>query len=641
MKASPRCILIAGLFERDEDEKNLQEASESTLIQLDCIKKAWGDGLFLVGDGIRAVTQEEISDALKHSGHFTQIIYWGHGSIEEWGHEDIEGKIYFIDILDKPIETSLLLKKDKNALGIRYIFSCNSSVERYYLKEGEFTVSASGAKHSILSPMNAEEIGNFGIFCKTCGFLPNVFDTFEYYLLTSPETKVISGLLNGKEVFFKTSAEKQLIGSEEEIKRDRLFKLKAFRHEFRIKILGHNEKDFQPMETCLTPEVLTRYRELDMFVKLNRSDHYSEKRLLRDFTTYFKHEGNPNAILADGLSFLLTIDKKHYSWAVPLLIENGIDINHQQSGGISFLSYLCGQEPHYRSIKLLAGLKNIDVDIQGNDGSTPLHLACIYENESLVKLLLPKAKPNIQDKEGCAPLHWAVSDGTIDTLSTLLGMMDINVNIKDNKGSTPLHLAAEEENRKAVKLLDQYHAEVDIQDLERRTPLHLAVKHQKTPVAMYLLDEMDASPNIQDNEGRSPLHIACERGNPVMVKLLLKHGAKLETRAYDGAFTPLMLAAMHGHEDVVDALLEAITDRKLLKQKAVKSEKNLLRVAHEGKTAAEIADTYGYTSIAEKIEQRLNALKHSSRIQEILVKGKNSTRGSSGKAPGDDDDKYR
>ena len=63
-------------------------------------------------------------------------------------------------------------------------------------------------------------------------------------------------------------------------------------------------------------------------------------------------------------------------------------------------------------------------------------------NESLCRLLLEqKADVNIQDNNGYTPLHWCASIGN-EKLCRLLVEHNASVNIQDNLGYTPLHWCA-------------------------------------------------------------------------------------------------------------------------------------------------------------------------------------------------------
>jgi len=68
--------------------------------------------------------------------------------------------------------------------------------------------------------------------------------------------------------------------------------------------------------------------------------------------------------------------------------------------------------------------------------------------------------------------------------------------------------------------------------------------------------------------GWSPLHYAATGGSVAVVKALLAHGATLDARSPNGS-TPLMMAAKYGSEDAVDALLAAGADPRLRNELAM------------------------------------------------------------------------
>jgi ankyrin repeat protein len=105
-------------------------------------------------------------------------------------------------------------------------------------------------------------------------------------------------------------------------------------------------------------------------------------------------------------------------------------------------------------------------------------------------------------------------------------------NIRDKYGATPLHYAAALDYPKIVELLHKK----DLSDYDA-TPLQAAAEFNYPEVAELLL-EHGANPNIQDNDGDTPLHLAALRDYCEVVKLLLDHGADPTIRDNEGR-TPL------------------------------------------------------------------------------------------------------
>jgi len=79
------------------------------------------------------------------------------------------------------------------------------------------------------------------------------------------------------------------------------------------------------------------------------------------------------------------------------------------------------------------------------------------------------------------------------------------------------------------------------------------------PEAIAVLLERGADPNRTNLHGHAPLCGAARRGDLRSTRLLLAHGARVDHAGDDGR-TPLMLAVMFDHAEVVGVLLEAGAD---------------------------------------------------------------------------------
>ncbi|MES2273143.1 MAG: ankyrin repeat domain-containing protein [Chlamydiota bacterium] len=70
--------------------------------------------------------------------------------------------------------------------------------------------------------------------------------------------------------------------------------------------------------------------------------------------------------------------------------------------------------------------------------------------------------------------------------------------------------------------------------------------------------ENRADPNsLSDDQDKYVLHIAAEKGNPLIVKELLNHGARVGMRSWKWRDTPLHRACVFGHADVAQELIKA------------------------------------------------------------------------------------
>ena len=100
-----------------------------------------------------------------------------------------------------------------------------------------------------------------------------------------------------------------------------------------------------------------------------------------------------------------------------------------------------------------------------------------------------------------------------------------------------------------AKTLLEHGASVnDSVNVDGNTPLDLAAKSETMQA---LIKDID---NIKNKDGRTPLHIACLCGNLGRIKLLIKHGARVNVKDIHDS-TPLSLAVLHNHTSIVSALM--------------------------------------------------------------------------------------
>ena len=161
------------------------------------------------------------------------------------------------------------------------------------------------------------------------------------------------------------------------------------------------------------------------------------------------------------------------------------------------------------------------LNMQDNDGNTPLHEAVLLDHGTIVQLLLESQRTDtdIKNHDGCTPLHYAMAPFTeFRTAEMFLEKRPgTDINAKCKLGESPLQVACR------FGLVD-------------RVELLLTKK---------------ADPNSTSNDGMTPLHIACKNGNLEMVKLLIKNGANISKNGVSS----MHLAAHNNHCAVVLYLL--------------------------------------------------------------------------------------
>ncbi|KAK8109197.1 ankyrin repeat protein [Apiospora sp. TS-2023a] len=167
------------------------------------------------------------------------------------------------------------------------------------------------------------------------------------------------------------------------------------------------------------------------------------------------------------------------------------------------------------------------LDVRGEDGQSPLHIAARYGNSGVVELLLKKGFDwDVKDEEGNTPLIIATSlplRGDSFGVAQLLLEKGADWRIPREDGRTPLLSASfgpYHEVGNIIRLLLGYGADLDAPSLYRGwTPLHAASSTGQALTIRMLLAE-GADRNVPDEDGRLPWEIASCNGYEEAATLL-------------------------------------------------------------------------------------------------------------------------
>ena len=216
------------------------------------------------------------------------------------------------------------------------------------------------------------------------------------------------------------------------------------------------------------------------------------------------------------------------------------------------------------------------------NGSTALHLA-VYGHSRIVSALAKAgADKDALDDHGETPLMKATSEGSLDTLETLLAFgADVNIrrNVAQDPGLhspscyTALHIAAHHGYDAIASALLQKGADKDIRDSLGDAPIIKAAKRGHLAVLGTLL-RAGADPDtsrcvgaLDREEQQTPLIWGVYQGHLAMVKTLLRfganpniHGMQDKDALGSSGDSPLIIATRGGHLPVVKALLDAGAD---------------------------------------------------------------------------------
>jgi cytohesin len=205
--------------------------------------------------------------------------------------------------------------------------------------------------------------------------------------------------------------------------------------------------------------------------------------------------------------------------------------------------------------------RGADANARDGDGITALALAVTGGHRGAMELLIARgADPEARTRDGLTPLMLAASDGRLGFVRALLDAgADPNAESKALIITlTPLGMAAQKGHHEVVDALIAAGAKVARIPLETGLALAKAVKGDRQDLVRSLIA---AGADLHSQAGGGDhLHAAAERGLVGMIRLLIGAGAKLEARSYHVGKTPLMVAAEHGQEQAVVALLAAGAD---------------------------------------------------------------------------------
>ena len=186
---------------------------------------------------------------------------------------------------------------------------------------------------------------------------------------------------------------------------------------------------------------------------------------------------------------------------------------------------------------------------------------------------------NAQSSAGLTALMAASKNGRIEVVRKLLDQK-VKIDAQGKDGVTALMLAADGNKLDVVDLLLKKNADPNVEDQRGWTALIYAVYQRNTNC----VEALAARSREEVNRG---LLVAALMGYRDTAKVLLDHGAEVDTRAEDGR-TPLMLAANKGDNDLVSLLLQAGADPTLTDK--------------SGATAGSLATAKGYNELAGRLE---------------------------------------
>ena len=229
-----------------------------------------------------------------------------------------------------------------------------------------------------------------------------------------------------------------------------------------------------------------------------------------------------------------------------ILSEAGCDVNAIDDKGKTPLHYSVAQGSYGRANNVLSALlleAGADAMKTDKEGNTPLHLLQLYKDSAptVEALIAHGADVNARrHRDGKTPIHTAVESNHGLDLKVMLPYVK-NWSVKDSDGNTPLHiiLSKSYDPDKVVGDLLDAGADLTARNKKGEVPLHVARELRNSGKnVLPLLLKAGVDLEARDHEGRTTLlrtvmGVGGSRDSAA-AEVLLKNGAKIDTRDYDG-----------------------------------------------------------------------------------------------------------
>mmetsp|Transcript_5917 Transcript_5917/g.17020 ORF Transcript_5917/g.17020 Transcript_5917/m.17020 type:complete len:928 (-) Transcript_5917:85-2868(-) len=242
------------------------------------------------------------------------------------------------------------------------------------------------------------------------------------------------------------------------------------------------------------------------------------------------------------------------------LLKDGVDANERDWDQLTAL-IPAASGGHMDAVKLLIK-EGADVNARDKDGITALMEAAIMDHGKIVEYLLNNdAEADGKANSEVTALWLASGEGRTEVVKSLLKKGADAANTRVD-GITAVMTAAVGGHAETVKLLLEGGADARAEDGEGLTALHNAAENGTVAVVEALVKAASASEDSDEkyidtlsSAGFTPVIIAAAHGHVDVVRYLIAAGADQNRSNKDGV-TSLMYAAASGRVEVMKALLE-------------------------------------------------------------------------------------
>ena len=273
--------------------------------------------------------------------------------------------------------------------------------------------------------------------------------------------------------------------------------------------------------------------------------------------------GHENTLLHVAAYFGNLLKVKAYTQIQPSVYDP-LDINRQGNTAL----HVAVEAGHLNIVRYFIEECQVSASSLSDTGSTPLHTACKHKQYKIAKYLIHQGvDPLVENDEKETPLFIACRCGDEKMVEFLVKramehqLLNDFIHSTNVSGKTVLHCAVESCNVQLVKtLISKYKMPPEISK-NSTAPFHLAVCTGSVEMVSYFCSLQNCNTNAVANDGNTTIHFAARKGFLDILRLFFTNGCckrkYFHTKNILG-YTPLFIAAQHGHIDCVKYLLEFV-----------------------------------------------------------------------------------
>uniref|UniRef100_A0A2C9K5W1 Uncharacterized protein n=1 Tax=Biomphalaria glabrata TaxID=6526 RepID=A0A2C9K5W1_BIOGL len=253
----------------------------------------------------------------------------------------------------------------------------------------------------------------------------------------------------------------------------------------------------------------------------------------------------------NGSALLCAVQAKQIK-TVEILLKHHADVNQTTGRNDTALNIAITSGCHAICLLLLS-MPGIDINKANNSGTTPLMVAAMKGDETMLeKLLKLKADANIVDKDQNNALMLVCANSRTLSVKRLLPISQ-NLNEVNSNGQSAIILASEAGSKDIVNVLIKASADVHAVDRKGNSSLIVAASRGHCDVAKLLIKNK-VNVNCANNFGTTALMFSC-RNQSGCLKLLLDNNADVHATCKQG-MTALLVASEVGNYKAVKLLLK-------------------------------------------------------------------------------------